>query len=177
MKLSDYKEQKTVGKRKYLRYSKLNGSANARAVAREVIDTVARGEKVIMKKILKRNGYSDTTAIVPANVMKTAAYQDEMFTYAQKLEKHRQDVLKAMMGKDLNDEQYRTLADAQTKLTHDVQLLTGGNTENLQMADDRNTLLAIIADIRGASPVLPTPAASRPAPEQLPPDANQSTAS
>lgn len=71
-----------------------------------------------------------------------------MFTYTQKLEQHRKEVLEAMMRKDLDEEQYRTLADSQAKLTHDVQLLTGGKTENVGVEEDRLRLKAVVQAIQ-----------------------------
>ena len=71
-----------------------------------------------------------------------------MKTYTDQLEAHRQKVLEAMDKKDLDEEQYRTLSDAQTKLTHDVQLLTGGKTENIGQEEDRLKLKAIVAAIQ-----------------------------
>ncbi len=123
-------------------------SNSAKAVAHDVIETTQRGEKVVMAKILRRHGYSETTASSPYVVTNTKTYKREMFNYTEKLEKHRQDVLEAMMKKDLSEEQYRTLADSQTKLTHDVQLLTGGKTENVGFEKDRETLKAIVAAIQ-----------------------------
>ena len=37
-----------------------------------------------------------------------------------------------MEQKDLSEEDYKVLADSLTKVTHDVQLLTGGSTANVQ---------------------------------------------
>lgn len=122
-----------------------------------------------MREIIRSEGYAPSTANRPKLVTQTPAFKEEMLNYTQQLEKHRQKVLDAMDKKNLSEEQYRTLADAQTKLTHDVQLLTGGKTENIQVDEDRRTLLSIVAEIRGElSEPAPTPVESRPAPEQLP---------
>lgn len=134
------------GKRKYL--AKARTSSNARAVAKEVIRKLEAGEKIRLGEILLKQGYAKTTSTVPAIVTSTPAYREEMDTYVARLEKHRASVLAAMEKKDLTEEQYRTLADAQTKLTHDVQLLTGGKTENVGMEEDRKTLKAIVAAIQ-----------------------------
>ncbi len=120
----------------------------ARAVARDVIDTVNRGEKVVMAKIIRRHGYSETTAKNANSVTNTKAYKEEYENYLGRLEKHRMNVISAMERKDLNEEQYRTLADAQTKITHDIQLLSGGKTENVGLEQDRQTLKAIVAAIQ-----------------------------
>jgi hypothetical protein len=61
-----------------------------------------------------------------------------------------------MAKKDLTEEQYRTLSDAQTKLTHDVQLLSGEKTENVGLENDRNTLRDIVKAIQLGSEETPT---------------------
>lgn len=132
---------------------RIQDSMNARAVARDVVDTTRRGEKVIMSKIVRRHGYSESTASTGvASVRNTQAYKDEIESYTKRLEKHRTKVLIAMEKKNLDEEQYRTLSEAQTKLTHDVQLLTGGSTENVGVQEDHNVLINILAEIRGETP-------------------------
>ncbi len=138
-----------------LKPGQIQDSPNARAVAREVIDRTREGKKVRMAPIIRAHGYSESVAQKPTIVTNTAAYKDEIETYATRLEKHRDKILKAMEKKKLDEEQYRTLADAQTKVTHDVQLLTGGKTENVQVTQDHNVLIAILAEVRGDS--LPAP--------------------
>ncbi len=117
-------------------------------VARDVKAALERGEKVVMAKILRKHGYSETVIGVPANVTETQAYKAEMDPYIARLDKHRTKVMAAMEKKDLNEEQYRTLSDASSKLTHDLQLLTGGKTENIGLEEDRKVLVAILAEIR-----------------------------
>jgi hypothetical protein len=129
-------------------------SENPKLVARTVIEKQLKGEKIVMSKILIAHGYSPTTANNPRDVTETSSYKEEIENYAARLERHRLKILEAMEAKDLNEEQYRTLADAQTKVTHDVQLLTGGKTENTG-GEDRMTLVAILAEIRGEA--LPPP--------------------
>ena len=130
-------------------------SMNARGAARMVIDKMQKGEKIVMKQILLANGYSPSVANQPSQVTDRESYKEEIESYAARLERHRLKILKAMENKNLDEEQYRTLADAQTKVTHDVQLLTGGKTENTGDNEDRMTLVAILSEIRGGE--LPAP--------------------
>ena len=125
-------------------------SMNAKAVARSVIQKIQNGEKVVMKELVLAQGYSPATAHNVSGVTNTKSYKDEIENYTARLERHRVKILAAMEKKDLNEEQYRTLADAQSKVTHDVQLLTGGKTENVGVQEDRLTLVAILAEIRGS---------------------------
>ena len=132
------------------RYRKSNSEGPV-AVALDVIGKLERGEKVKMRPIMLAHGYSPVTATVPANVTKTQGYIDTMKTYTEKLTKERDRVIDAMAKKDLTEEQYRTLSDAQTKLTHDVQLLSGEKTENVGLENDRNTLRDIVKAIQMGS--------------------------
>lgn len=58
-------------------------------------------------------------------------------------------ILRAMELKDKNSEQYRTLVEATDKLQKQIQLLTGGSTENIaikplatlqELKDDNNSI-------------------------------------
>ncbi len=118
------------------------------AVAREVVATVAAGKLVNMGKIMRSHGYSPATSKAPSTLTSKKQYKEAIETYTSRLEKHRSNVLSAREKKDLDEEQYRTLADAQTKITHDVQLLSGGKTENVGLEQDRQTLKAIVAAIQ-----------------------------
>jgi hypothetical protein len=120
----------------------------SRLVARDVIAKLEKGEKVTMREVIRANGYSQNTANNPKNVIERPAYQEEMNNYTQRLERERTRVIAAMEKKDLNTEQYRTLTEATTKFTHDIQLLTGGKTENVGVDKDRETLKAIVAAIQ-----------------------------
>lgn len=107
------------------------GSIAAQQVGLKVLDSIRRGKRPNLGKILKENGYAETTSTVPSQVTKTKSYQKIVLPYAQRLQKHQEKILKAMEEKDLSVEDYKVLADSLTKVTHDVQLLTGGSTENL----------------------------------------------
>ncbi len=123
-------------------------SFRARKAARDFLKTLEEGKHVPMKQILVKNGYSPATSSNPKNVTEQPAFKEEIENYAARLERHRLKVLAAMENKDLDEEQYRTLSDTQAKLTHDVQLLTGGKTENIGMQKDQETLRAIVAAIQ-----------------------------
>ncbi len=107
------------------------GSIAAKAVAYEVLETIRKGKRPNLGKIIKKKGYAVTTSTVPSQVTNTESYQSVVLPYAQRLQKHQEKILKAMEAKNLKKEQYKVLTDALAKVTHDVQLLTGGSTENL----------------------------------------------
>ena len=108
------------------------GSISAKEVAQEVLETVRKGKRPNLGKIILKKGYSLTTSTVPSQVTKTKSYQKVILPYAQRLQRHQEKILKAMENKDLSNEDYKVLADSLSKVTHDVQLLTGGSTENVQ---------------------------------------------
>ena len=123
------------------------GSVMAEAVARERIKQVERGGESSITKIAPKKGYSIRTA-QSGKIQKTESYKKVISPYTQRLQKHQAKVLKAMESKDLDEEEYKVLADSLAKITHDVQLLTGGSTENLaqkvlvqfiDVKDDRDT--------------------------------------
>ena len=109
------------------------GSISAKEVAQEVLETVRKGKRPNLGKIILKKGYSLTTSTVPSQVTKTKSYQKVILPYAQRLQRHQEKILKAMENKDLSNEDYKVLADSLSKVTHDVQLLTGGSTENVQL--------------------------------------------
>ncbi len=106
-------------------------SIAAQQVGEEVLDSLRKGKRPILGKIIKAKGYALTTSTVPSNVTKTKSYQKVVKPYTERLKKHQEKILKAMESKDLSVEEYKTLTDSLAKVTHDVQLLTGGSTENL----------------------------------------------
>lgn len=104
-------------------------SLAAEKVARAVIAEVENGGKPVITTIAPKHGYSPRTAH-SGKIQKSPSYQKVLQPYTARLQRHQEKILLAMESKDLDEEQYKTLADALAKITHDVQLLTGGSTEN-----------------------------------------------
>ena len=123
-------------------------SENIKAVARDVVAKMQAGEKIVLGKIITAHGYGPGMAINPKKVTEKKEYKEIIDSYVQRLEKHRLKIITAMEEKNLSEEQYRTLVEAQSKTTHDVQLLSGGKTENVGVEKDRETLKAIVAAIQ-----------------------------
>ncbi len=130
-------------------------SERPRRVARDVISKLQSGEKPVMKEILAAHGYAKSTQVSPHQVTSLPSFKDEMDSYVARLEKERTRVLAAMESKPLGEVEYKDLVEATKKMTHDVQLLTGGKTENRGVEEDRNTLVMIMRDIRGELPAPP----------------------
>lgn len=108
-------------------------SDSAKAVAEEVIRKVGKG-KVNKKEIILKNGYSKTVANSPTKVTETKSYKTVILPFLKRLETHREKVIAAMEAKDLTKEQYKTLNDGLAKLNHDIQLLSGGSTEDIKIS-------------------------------------------
>lgn len=66
--------------------------------------------------------------------------QEALNPIVQRWEKERERITLAMEGKDLSKEQYRTLSDSLDTITKNIQLLTGGKTENNGVSELAETL-------------------------------------
>lgn len=106
------------------------GSIDAKNVAKEVLETIGTDKKVSLRKIIKKNGYSQHTADNPLLVTETKSYKEVIDPIVERWRKERERITLAMEGKDLSKEQYKTLADSLDTITKNIQLLTGGKTEN-----------------------------------------------
>ncbi len=105
-------------------------SENARQVAKKVLETVGKGQKVNLGKIIKEVGYSESVSESPTKVTETMSFQNEMSPFIEKMIKERNRILQAMEEKDLTKVQYQHLAEVADKFTKNIQLLGGKPTEN-----------------------------------------------
>lgn len=106
-------------------------SQAAKQVAREVLETIGKGEIPNISKIAVKKGYSPTTA-GSGLVTKTKSYQRVIAPFVVKLEQERERAINALKGK-IGKAKYRDLVDAIDKLTKNHQLLTGGATANVAL--------------------------------------------
>ncbi len=150
-------EDEVVQKKRVITRGKGVSNERPRRVARKVITALQMGEKPMIGKILASEGYSPSVQKSPTQVTKSPAFKDEFDSYVARLEKERTRVLGAMEKKPLDEVDYKDLVEAGKKMTHDVQLLTGGRTENRGVEEDRNTLVMIMREIRGELPEGPIP--------------------
>ena len=105
------------------------GSLSAKNVAKDISESVGKGKKIILGEILKKNGYSESTSKTPSRVTETISFKEEINPVVRAMERERDAAIK-MMSKVRNKAKYRDFADAIDKLTKNIQLLTGGRTEN-----------------------------------------------
>lgn len=106
-------------------------SENARAVAKEVIKKVRKGEKINMQEIQKKHGYSAKSA-KSMKVKETKTFKTEIKEIVKAMERERARAIELLRARS-NKAKYRDLVDGLDKLTKNIQLLTGKETE-------RNTL-------------------------------------
>ncbi len=104
------------------------GSVNARNVALEVLETVRKGKKVKLGKIIKNNGYAETTSTVPSQVTNTKSYKTVVKPIVDLLEIERRAIIKRL-PKVRSKAKYRDLIDGLDKTTKNIQLLNGGVTD------------------------------------------------
>lgn len=104
-------------------------SENAKAVAREVISKVRKGQKVVLGEIIRKQGYSKTVSESPTKVTKTDSYREEIKPVVERMKELRDRTIKAISGKELNDERLADLNNLMKNLNHDIQLLSGEDTE------------------------------------------------
>lgn len=103
-------------------------SINAEAVAHEVIDKVRKGKKINMGEILKSKGYSNSVSKIPGKVTKTKTYQDTMTPVIEAMTRERDRALRLMESR-VEQAEYGDLVTAADKLTKNIQLLSGKDTE------------------------------------------------
>lgn len=106
-------------------------SIAAQNVAKEVLETLGKGKKVKLGKIALKNGYALNTADNPKNITETKSYQQVISPVVKKMIKERDRLMRSLGGKDLDKVSYRDGMDGLDKLTKNIQLLTGGSTENV----------------------------------------------
>ena len=105
-------------------------SLDAQNVGKEVLETLGKGKKVVLGNILRKNGYAKKTSLNPQNVTRTKSFKSVVDPIVESMIKERDRVMKAMMEKDLSEVQYDKLSKVNDELTKNIQLLTGGTTEN-----------------------------------------------
>jgi hypothetical protein len=104
-------------------------SIDAKNVAKEVLETVGKGKKVNLGKIIKKNGYSKNTADSPKQVTNTKSYKEIMEPVVKRWIRIRDNLTSELEGRNLTKERYETIIKAIDYLTKNIQLLSGKETE------------------------------------------------
>ena len=130
----------------------VKSSLRAKQVAKDVQRAILEGGDLTLKPIVAKRGYSKSTQVNPQRVTNTDSYKEEMFNFVQALERQRDRAIRALAAKDLNLEEVKTLTEVIDKLNKNIQLATGGNTENIGISLE---ISEVIASKNGLS--TPTP--------------------
>lgn len=128
MKINNFKTNKKKAKFIPSKTGRRGGSINAKLVAEDVKNTVANGGKVALAKIIRKRGYSEPIARNPNRVTKQSAYKEAMDPFVEKMIKRRDAAIKLMATREKRAN-YSHLVDAVDKMTKNIQLLTGKETE------------------------------------------------
>ncbi len=105
-------------------------SIAAQEVGKEVLETVRKGKRPILGKIIRKKGYALTTSTVPTQVTRTKSYKEVVKPVLERYLKEEQRLLEAVEKKNLKKEQYRILIDSLDKVRKQIQILSGGRTGN-----------------------------------------------
>lgn len=106
-------------------------SENAKAVAKEVISRVRKGEKVNLQEIQTNHGYTKSSA-KSMKATRTDTYKREIKPFAERLKNEIDRLSEELESRDLSQEEYKTLVDSIDKLNKNYQLVTGGATERVE---------------------------------------------
>lgn len=112
-------------------------SENARAVALEVSETVRKGKKVVLGKIIAKR-YAKSTSQRPKQVTETKSYKEAMKPLIDRLEEERNAIIERLK-KTRTKAKYRDLIDGLDKVTKNIQLLSGKPTDrtDLTLTDEQ----------------------------------------
>lgn len=110
-------------------------SINAKETAKDVLETIGKGEPVNLGKIISKR-YAKSTSLTPQLVTETKSYQEVIKPVLEQYQAEEQRILKAMSAKDISAEKYETLVNASDKVRKQVQLLSGGATERQEIKGD-----------------------------------------
>lgn len=104
-------------------------SIDAENVAKEVSETLGKGEKVILGEIIRKHGYADSTSETPSNVTNTKSYQEVIKPIVNRWIKERERLTTELEGRNLTEEKYETVVKSIDLITKNIQLLSGGATD------------------------------------------------
>lgn len=103
-------------------------SIQAESVAIDVIEKVGKGGKIVMGDILKKRGYTKSMIKNPKKVMETKSYQETITPVIEAMIRERDRALRLMESR-VELAEYSDLVTAADKLTKNIQLLSGKDTE------------------------------------------------
>jgi hypothetical protein len=115
-------------------------SISAKKAGEKVLENLGKGKKPNLGKIAREIGYADNTADNPKNITETKSFKEVIDPVVNRWIKLREKFTKSLEDKDLDKEQVRTIVDSIDTLTKNIQLLTGGKTENTGIGELAETV-------------------------------------
>ena len=99
-------------------------------VAKNFIASIESGKPATKGEIVSSAGYGKVSK-QPQRVLESVGVKMELKPYLHRLEAFRTKVLTALEKKKLSTVEFRDLSATLNKTTHDIQLLSGGSTDNV----------------------------------------------
>ncbi len=114
----------------------MTATLKQKQVAKNYIASVESGKPMTKGEIVASAGYGKVSK-QPSRVINSRGVQEEMRPFVLGLEKLRRKVLYELHSKNLKTVKFRDLSTTLGKLTHDIQLLSGGSTDNVMVVSWR----------------------------------------
>ena len=102
----------------------VKGTIKQRAAIAGIV--VSRG---VLRRAMLAAGYTEKSAKNPKNLTESKAYRQALPDIIERLKEERDRAIK-QMGVKIGRAKYRDMVEAVDKLTKNIQLLSGGKTEN-----------------------------------------------
>ncbi len=112
-------------------YYKVMASIKARQVGLEVVETIRKGRKVELGKIIRKNGYSKSISESPTKVTKTKTYIEVVYPFIEKMTAIQAKALDNLANRDLKNEKLDSVVNLSRQMLHDRRLMEEKSTENV----------------------------------------------
>lgn len=110
-----------------------------------VNELVANGGSIA--SAMRKAGYSPRTARTPKKMTETKSYKEAIKPIVEQMEEERQRAI-GLLKKKISKAKYRDLTDGIDKLTKNIQLLTGGKTEDFGISELSKQLNELITSVK-----------------------------
>ena len=116
-----------------MKKKKKNLTQKQRKLVKQILENIGkRGFTKTVEQMMLNSGYSVKMARAQRGIIDSPTIQAELSPIVQEMLKERNAVIKAM-GEKRNEAKYRDLTDALDKLTKNIQLLSGKETQRLEI--------------------------------------------
>ena len=127
-------------------------SLNVQAVAKDVINQVRKGQKVKLGATILKHGFTKSMSESPTKITKTKSYKEVMDPFIKKMITLRDNLAEEMASerrkRTFKKEKLLFMSTTMKNTIHDIQLLTGGRTDNFGLDELRNNIADLIKDVK-----------------------------